>query len=265
MKDYILNNYGISLEGQVISPELIVTAVNKVNNYFETHATDDDIIAFNSMLEGGALSSTIGSLFNYHLVNLSEGNLTLNPVRGGNPDILNVCTDEAKERYEYYTYTFGNNVSVSDPKAFGYIEKYPYGGIETKCTSFAKQSNITTTFGWGKQRVNYSKSFGWSAHHNENDNLCGIIWDFVDGVPTIVSVMYNELIPEDWGKPHKTEGNKSTNGFGLNVNGVKKMKDGWLCVLNDQDYINAFGFQFRENNVDIKPVVSKWQKELGLW
>lgn len=43
MKNYILNNYGISLEGQVISPDLIVTAVNKVNNYFETHTTNEDL------------------------------------------------------------------------------------------------------------------------------------------------------------------------------------------------------------------------------
>ena len=270
MKNYILNNYGISLEGQVISPDLIVTAVNKVNNYFETHTTDEDIIVFNAMLEGGALSSTIGSLFNSHLESLSDGSLIRNPVKGGNPDVLNLGPDEAKKKYEYYTSTFGNNVNVWDPKVFGYINKYPYGGIETKCTSINKPAktmkNCHIAFGWGDQRIKYNKSFGWSAHHNDNDNLCGIVWDFVNGLPTIVAVMYSdELLKEDWGKPHKTEGNKSTNGFGLNKDGIDKMKKGWLCVLDDPDYTNAFNFQFRENDVVMKPVVNRWQREIELW
>ena len=114
MKNYILNNYGISLEGQVISPDLIVTAVNKVNNYFETHTTNEDIIVFNAMLEGGALSSTIGSLFNSHLESLSDGSLILNPVKGGNPDILNLGPDEAKKKYENYTSTLQDRISKGE-------------------------------------------------------------------------------------------------------------------------------------------------------
>ena len=273
MSEFITNNYGISLEGQVVGADMVVQAVKMVNSYFKDHiVTEEDIDFYSSLLEGGALSSGIGALFNQYLAKLSNNNLMVNPVRGGNPDILNMAGDEAKKRFEYNTSKFGNNVNVWAPEVFGYIQKYEYGGIETKCTSLTKppktMKNSHISFGWGEQRIKFSKSFCWSAHHNENDNLCGIVWDFVNGLPKIVCVMYSELKFSDWGKPHKTEGNKSTNGYSLNGDGIRKMKDGWLCVLDDQDYIDAFKLQMRTGDgVTMKPLVSKWKSEenFALW
>ena len=93
--------------------------------------------------------------------------------------------------------------------------------------------------------------------------LFGIL--LVDFLLLLLLCTVMNYLKKTGGKPHKTEGNKSTNGFGLNKDGIDKMKKGWLCILDDPDYTNAFNFQFRENGVVMKPVVNRWQREIELW
>ena len=179
MNEFITNNYGISLEGYVIKSEVIAQAAKMVNDFFIRHIqTEDDIIFYSGLTEGGALSASIGSLFNSYLVRLSNGNLTLNPVKAGNPDILNISTEDSKEYFEFFTRKCKNGtIEVLCPERFGYKKKYEFDGVETKSTSFIKPSG--GEFGWGVQRIWQSNKFTYSAHHNDNDNLmvtmCNVI------------------------------------------------------------------------------------------
>lgn len=250
MSEFITNNYGVSLEGYVITSKMVAEAAKMVNNYLSSKIeTEYDVDFFNSMMEGGALSSAIGSVFNKYLVRLSGDKLITNPVKGGNPDILNVSTPDGREIYNYYISKGGQ---VLNPKEFGYTKKSKLDGVETKCTSFTKLSKCI--FDWGTQRIWQSNKFTYAAHHNDNDNLLGILWDFVDGIPQIVAVLYSRLEKEDWGNPHKTEGNKSTNGYNLNAIGVDKMKHGWLCILDDPEYVSGLDFPPPYETVEPKPI-----------
>ena len=251
MNEFITNNYGISLEGYVITSKMVAKAAKMTNEYLASKiTTDDDVDFFSSMTEGGALSSAIGSSFNKNLVKVCGGNIVTNPVKGGNPDILNISTPDGREIFNNYISKRGTIVEVLNPKEFGYTKKSKLDGAETKCTSFTK--TLKCVFDWGLQRVTQSNKFTYSAHHN--DNLIGIIWDFVDGIPQIVAAMYSILEKEDWGNPHKTEGNKSTNGYSLNAAGIDKMKHGWLCVLDDPEYVGGLDFPPPYENVKPKPI-----------
>ena len=96
----------------------------------------------------------------------------------------------------------------------------------------------------GDTRISFLTGYDWKAHHRETNNLLGIIWDFINGVPRIVAVCYsNKLIEEDWGKIIKPKegGGRTTSVSIMTREGVKKMYDGMLAVNNkDNRYIDFF-------------------------
>ncbi len=235
MNEFITNKrHNIELNNCVINVDLVAQSAVMANRYFLNHIkTNEDIQFFSSLMEGNGLSSGIGALFNTYLTNLSMGNLIINPYKCGKPDLLNVSYSDSDKKIQIYK----ENISS--------INTYPFGGIETKCTMLRTGKNL----GWGVQRINYSKSFSWKAHHNENENLCGIVWDFVNEIPQIVGIMHcDTLVKEDWGNFHSSE-KKTTGGYNLSKEGIKKMRDGWLCVLNDKKYIDGFGFKVEEETM----------------
>lgn len=241
MKDFICNNkHKIIFGGFEVTPEIVATAAKKVNRKCQVISSipegRDILVASNE--GGGGLSNMMGALFIEELSKLSGGNLVKNPYNAGNPDILNISTKKAKEHYYRYT-LMKNGIRVSyKGSEFGSMKCiYKHGGIEVKCTFLKGKHPV-----YGEQAIKTSKSFNWSAHHRGNDNLMGIVCDFIDGVPQIVLVSFNFLNEDDWGKVNDVKNTKNTNGCVLNKDGINKMKLGWMCVIDDDLYTTAFDY-----------------------
>ena len=118
---------------------------------------------------------------------------------------------------------------------------YKFGGIEVKatCGTTPPASQVPKPL-IGEQRINLLNSFDWKAHHRDTNNLIGILWDFIDEVPTIIAVFYsNNLSQEDWGRivHPKVDGGRTTSVSIMNSSGVKKMCTSWIAVLDDKKYI----------------------------
>jgi hypothetical protein len=94
----------------------------------------------------------------------------------------------------------------------------------------------------GEQRIELVNSFDWKAHHRETNNLIGILWDFIDKVPTIVAAFYrNDLSIEDWGNIVRpvAGGGRTTSVSIMNSKDISKMCTGWIAVIDDEKYITA--------------------------
>jgi len=267
MKNFICNKHKIIFDGFEVTPEMVANAAKEVNRKCQVMSSipegRDILIA--SSEGGGGLSSTMGALFIEELSKLSGGNLVKNPYNAGNPDILNISSPEAKEHYFRFT-VMKNGIRVSfDGSEFGSMKNtYKFGGIEVKCTFIKCKHPV-----YGEQAIHSSKTFNWGAHHRENNNLMGIVCDFIDGIPQIVLIMFSLLDESDWGKVNDVKNTKNTNGCVLNKYGINKMKLGWMCVIDDDLYMTAFDYpMWRKEfetmtyeNVDIDDEDSDY----GLW
>ena len=241
----------------VIQPEYIFRDLPfiQVKNQFRTFTLDtrifregiyeanrliDQISAFEvnifEILGMRNLSAFMGEIFARSIAKTSSGLFLPNPHQDGYPDLL-LLDDEGRREYE----------SVSQRLQ----EKLPFspfrtGGIEIKATCGATPSpSVLARKGLrkpdiGDQRVELLSGYDWKAHHRETNNLLGILWDFIQGVPVIVAVFYSsDLEEEDWGKivQPKEGGGRTTSVSIMTKVGIRKMYDGWLCVVDDDRYL----------------------------
>jgi hypothetical protein len=185
------------------------------------------------------LSAFVGELFVVSLAETSAGLLVKNPHQDGYPDLL-MMTEEGKKHYA------GLIENMQDKKPFS---GFATGGIEVKATCGSVPTPaILSKKGlrrpdMGDQRVNFLTGYDWKAHHRETNDLVAIVWDFFDGVPTIVGLFFSSDLEEvDWGKivQPKEGGGRTTSVSIMTREGIKKMYDGWVAVLNDQRYIDFF-------------------------
>ncbi len=85
----------------------------------------------------------------------------------------------------------------------------------------------------GEARIPTLVSAEWKAHHRDTNNLLGIFWDFVDGIPTVLAAFYrNDLTTEHWGEVVKPKegGGKTTSVSIMTRTGVKRMGEGWVVL-----------------------------------
>jgi len=85
----------------------------------------------------------------------------------------------------------------------------------------------------GESRTPTLESAEWKAHHRDTNNLLGIFWDFVDGLPTVLAAFFrNDLTTDDWGKivVPKEGGGHPTSVSLMTKPGVRKMGKGWLLI-----------------------------------
>jgi hypothetical protein len=121
---------------------------------------------------------------------------------------------------------------------------YPHGGLEVKATcGNTPPARIRPKPKIGEARLPILVSAEWKAHHQETNDLIGLFWDFVDGLPTIVAAFYrNNLTQDDWGEVITPgEGSRTTSvsimkrgRVGEDV-GVRKMGKGWLVLPESAD------------------------------
>ena len=217
------------------------------NNSFEsavleTHKIIDEISGFKvnifKILGMRNLSAFIGELFAASLIEVTKNYFKKNPHQDGYPDLL-LMDDLGKTLY---------NKLVAEGKL---RDKEPFspfqnGGIEVKATcgtvptpAACRKKGINEKPDIGDQRIPLLTGYDWKAHHRMTNNLAGILWDFIDGVPRIVAVFFCPTLEEsDWGiiiQP-KEGGGRTTSVSIMTRIGVKKMYAHWALILDDPRY-----------------------------
>ncbi len=233
----------VKINGEIIiSNQQVVSAIEFANAAIKT--LDEQTKAFDiNIFEAMGmrnLSGIVGEYLGKSLQRFSNGSLHSNLHQDGYPDLLLTNT---KERKDYFSTLYSVISGKKYPKDKFLFSPYKYGGIEVKatCGSTPSANNIPKPL-IGEQRISLINSFDWKAHHRTTNNLIGILWDFCDGLPTIVAAFYcNSLTIDDWGKivQPKEGGGHTTSVSIMNCTGIKKMCNNWIAVIDDEQYISA--------------------------
>ncbi len=238
---WINHGNGIFIGAELIlTNQQVVDAINFANDALRSlnqHTQSFDINIFEIMGMRN-LSGMVGEYFGKSIQRFSNGNLHSNLHQDGYPDLLLTNTPSRKEYFESL-YSVLNGKKYPHNKAS--FSPFRYGGIEVKatCGSTPPASQIPKPL-IGEQRISLINSFDWKAHHRETNNLLGILWDFIDGVPTIVAAFYrNDLTPNDWGNivQPKEGGGRTTSVSIMNSMGIRKMCAGWIAVIDAPIYV----------------------------
>lgn len=259
---YILNsNVTIDYEGvTVLTTQNVADAMNFANNALRELSNTTmrfDINIFET-LGMRNLSGMIGEYFARSVMKISNGKLESNLHQDGYPDLLLVDTPTKKQYFDtLYTVKNGRRYPIDKE----HFSPFKYGGIEVKATcgstpSASKAKNITKPL-IGEQRVSQINSFDWKAHHRTTNHLLGVLWDFIDGLPTYVAAFYQDnLEVKDWGAivQPKEGGGRTTSVSIMNSQGIKKMCNKWVAVIDDPKYIQLLaknmwiGYNVKNNN-----------------
>ncbi|WP_219907574.1 hypothetical protein [Aphanothece hegewaldii] len=200
--------------GFSVNSQHIETALNQTNNILETLPS-----TLYKSIDYKTTSSIIGAICCESIANVTGA--IVNPIEKGHPDLI------PKD---------GKNLSEE------LLRNYPVG-LEVKCTvgNIKQGANLRA----GQTRIKSLTGITWQAHHREVRELLGLVWDFVKGThefnyPMITAAFYsNDLVVEDWGEISGTEG-RNTKVTGMKVSGRIKMGKGWIALLNNEEYINAY-------------------------
>lgn len=222
-----------------LNMDLFYVALEKYNEYIRLFYSSKLNLA--CILGMRNLSATIGELFVKSMEDAFEGLLIKNPHQDGYPDLL-LMDDYGKNIY--------NQLKQSDRLK----EKAPFspflaGGLEVKATcgsvpsqqACAKKGISRPDI--GDQRIHTLVGYDWKAHHRQTNNLIGIVWDFIEGIPVIVALQFcNALTLEDWSEivQPRAGGGRTTSVSIMTREGVAKMYRGWLFVIDDCRYIDFF-------------------------
>ena len=185
------------------------------------------------------LSAFVGEVFAASMILEHPELLRKNPHQDGYPDLLLMDDD-------------GNAAWAALSKRLrekGPFSPFPTGGFEVKATCGSVPTPAACLKrGFdkpdiGEQRIHVATGYDWKAHHRETNHLFGIYWDFIEGCPTIVAVFYRaDLVENDWGKivQPKEGGGRTTSVSIMTRDGVKKMYEGWVTVINSSTYASFF-------------------------
>lgn len=198
--------------------------------------TQFDVDVF-SILGMRNLSSFIGEVFAASIIKYSNDLFIKNPHQDGYPDLI--LMDE-------------NGIKLWKDLKDKLREKQPFspflnGGIEIKATCGSVPTPAQCNKKGiekpdiGDSRIAVLQGYDWKAHHRDTNNLMGVLWDFINGVPRIVAVFFcDNLKTEDWGNivQPKEGGGRTTSVSIMTRIGVKKMYEGCLFVIDNKNYTN---------------------------
>jgi len=179
------------------------------------------------------LSAFVGEVYNRCVTKVAKELIKNNPHQDGYPDLL-IMDKLGQDEWN----KIGKRIYEKEPFSF-----FATGGIEVKATCgdlrsakwFTENSLLKPQI--GEQRLEWITGYNWKSHHQLTNNLIGIIWDFVDTKPTIIAIMYSNLLNEnDWGNTvtPKKGGGRTTSVSIMNAKGIKKMRSGLLAIIKDQ-------------------------------
>lgn len=202
------------------------------------HSADLDI---SETLGLRSLSAFVGELFAAALAKASGKRLLLNPHQDGYPDLLLMDT-EGQANWS----RLADRLNEKAP-----FSPFASGGMEVKATcgsvpspAICRRRGIARP-DIGDSRIECSTGYDWKAHHRETNNLVGLLWDFVAERPRIAALFYaSDLVEGDWGEivQPKRDGGRTTSVSIMAKSGIRKMYEGWLCVLSEggyKEFLNA--------------------------
>ena len=203
------------------------------------------------------LSSFVGELFGSYFLKQSNGLFIKNPHQDGYPDLL--LLDKFGKPLWQSLASRAREKRPFSPFATGGIEiKATVGSVPTPKELSKKKMNKPDI---GDQRVALLKGYDWKAHHRDTNNLIGVLWDFIDGAPSIAAVFYsNQLNTKHWGKiiQPKEGGGRTTSVSIMTREGVTVMYQGWLAVLDDDRYINFLNLH-NQGNLISRAVATRFE------
>lgn len=186
------------------------------------------------------LSAFVGEVFAAAMVIEHSSIFQKNPHQDGYPDLLLLDAD-GRRAWEQLS------GQVRDKRPFS---PFVTGGFEVKATCGAVPTPAECRRrgfekpDLGDQRIAVATGYDWKAHHRETNRLFGLYWDFIDRCPAIVAVFYSgSLTEDDWGRiVQPTEGGGRTTSVSImNREGVRKMYEGWIAVIDsDEQYASFF-------------------------
>ncbi len=241
-------NYRINNEGSkhiydtdgnevIIQPSFFSDALSQVHELIDR--IGEFPIDIFSILGMRNLSAFIGELLSVSLADASGGLFKSNPHQDGYPDLL-LMNEKGQEIWK----CLENASQLADKSPFSPFQN---GGIEVKATCGAVptpakcQKKGFTKPQMGDQRIHLLNGYDWKAHHRDTNHLAGILWDFFDKKPRVVAIFFsNNLTKEDWGKivQPRPGGGRTTSVSIMSRNGVKKMYENWMVVVEDERYIS---------------------------
>jgi hypothetical protein len=237
-------NYIVNPEASIIGPRgFSISASGVERAVHRTRKLIDQLSRFEvdvfGLLGMRNLSSFVGEVFAASMILEHPDILCKNPHQDGYPDLLNL--DEfGKKEWDALANRRRDKAPFSPFKSGGFEVKATCGSVPTpkECLrrGFEKPE-------MGEQRLRCLKGYDWKAHHRETNHLFGIFWDFIEGCPTIVGVFYRSDLSElDWGQIiQPTEGGGRTTSVSIMTReGVRKMYEGWVMVIDSQEYVNCF-------------------------
>lgn len=251
-KDYIMRPCGIlevrRLDGVGKVPaNIVMQAIN------QAHESIDEIYSINldiaKVLGMRNLSAFVGELVAAAILGCSNGLLRPNPHQDGYPDLL--LMDE-KGRREWSRLT--GRLNEKSP-----FSPFAGGGIEVKATCGSVPSpRVCVERGvsrpdLGDSRIAMLQGYDWKAHHRQTNNLVGVLWDFIGGRPRVAALFYSSSLQAgDWGRivQPRTGGGRTTSVSIMERSGIKKLYEGWLCVLTHGGYAE---FLNRRNRAELIP------------
>lgn len=164
-------------------------------------------------------SAIIGSIFCDSLTSFVDA--IVNPIEKGHPDLVPPvaarCSEEQLRNYSE--------------------------GLEIKCT--VGNIKVGADLRAGQTRIEMMTGITWQAHHREVSELLGLVWDFVEdghtfNFPAITGSFYSDdLCVDDWGKISGTTG-RNTKVSGMGTSGKEKMGNGWVVLIDNDNYISAY-------------------------
>lgn len=244
VSNHILNpnadTYYFSSRGnrEYIEPETFLRAVQDTHTVINQIITNVPVNVF-EILGMRNLSAFIGELFARSFVRVSNGRYMSNPHQDGYPDLL-LLDQFGLDDLQHITTT----ANMRDKAPFS---PFANGGIEVKATCgtvptpkyFQDRGSVKPHI--GDQRIGVLSSYDWKAHHRQTNNLIGLLWDFIEGVPYIVAVFFGvDLEEAHWGNiiQPREGGGRTTSVSIMTKEGVAKMFDNLVLIENNQDYIS---------------------------
>jgi hypothetical protein len=176
------------------------------------------------------LSAFVGEVLKDQLAKVLSDLVLPNPNQDGHPDLL-ALTPDAR--------TFLDELATQDAMtAKEHFSPFRFGGLEVKATcGDTPPARLVPKPKIGESRLPIMKGLNWKAHHRQTNDLLAIVWDFVDGIATVLATFFrNDLSEDDWGKMITPKGTSRTTSVSImGRGGVRKMAMGWVVLPDDED------------------------------
>ena len=244
--DFLDYNKTIRIQNYAVDSKTLILAAIKANEYLCNLTALFKEIDFDIFTALGQrnISGFIGEIYKHILSGLCPA-LVANPHPDGRPDII-ILDDATATNYYQNCFQVVNGRKVPIKSLFA---PFKYEGIEIKCSigSSGKASTQAFSDRFGHSfslydsRVGYLNGITWWAHHSSSTNLMGLYYDYYankEGIPQILGAFYSPLNGSDWNAvSHGDPNHKKTSNTSLNKEGLLKMKNNCIFLINDSQYI----------------------------